>query len=218
MQPTGQHGIGKGGRLIAWNGRVVAAEDLPHLLNGQPELVIEKNVVVTPLAADELKRLGIRLVRRNTGMAPTTNSFWAVVQEMEDSCVFAAIKALASSGAGFRRVAAFQKTDTTRWAKAVAQEAAGGKCGGTIAFSIDAGLFCCIANKVAGIRAAQVCSPRQTARALKAVGPNLLAVEIGVLNFFETMQVLRTVLAAGQTFCPPELATTLRELESHAHR
>lgn len=218
MHPMEQHGRAADGERPAWNGQVVTADVLPQLLNGQAELVVAEKAVVTPLAADELKRRGIRLIRRKAEAVPSTSSLWTIVQEREASRVSAAIKALDRDGIRISEGARLPQAGIGHWARAVAQDLAGKKRGGVIAFSDNAGLFCCIANKVAGIRAMPVAAGLQAARALKALGANLLAVETGTLTFFEILRLLKTIVASGPPSCPLELATTLQELDGHAHR
>jgi hypothetical protein len=86
-----------------------------------------------------------------------------------------------------------------------------------VAFSADASLVCCIANKVCNVRAASVVSVAQAKRVLATLSPNLVAIELPGPTFFEIKQIVRTLCAKQPV--PAELAATLGELEgSHAHR
>jgi hypothetical protein len=91
------------------------------------------------------------------------------------------------------------------------------ECLGGILFCRDAGLVCCVANKLPGLRAVAVASVAQAARATLAVGANLVAVEMPGRTFFEVRQILRTLCQAGAA-CPSGLACSLQELDGHAHR
>ncbi len=59
-------------------------------------------------------------------------------------------------------------------------------------------------------------TPAQAARARTTLGANLFAVEMPGRTYFELRQILRVV--AAPVACPAELATTLQELDGHAHR
>ena len=48
-----------------WPGSVLALNDLQRLGPNLRELVVRDKVVLTPCARDELKRLGVSLVRRD---------------------------------------------------------------------------------------------------------------------------------------------------------
>ena len=92
-----------------------------------------------------------------------------------------------------------------------------GDCLGGVIFCGDPGLVCCVANKLAGLRAVPVATVAQAARATLTLGANLLVVEMPGRTFFEVRQVLRTLCEAAGG-CPDGVACTLRELDGHAHR
>jgi ribose 5-phosphate isomerase RpiB len=87
-----------------------------------------------------------------------------------------------------------------------------------VVFCDDAGLLCCVANKVAGLRAALANTVAQAAQATLTLGANLLAVEMPGRTFFEVRQILRTCCSAAAPACPAGVACTLQELDGHAHR
>lgn len=103
------------------------------------------------------------------------------------------------------------------WVRQVAQCLRTGQCGTGILFCEDAGMACCVANKVAGVRAAAVGTPIQARRALEQLGANLLVVEMSGRTYFEFKELLR-LCHAGTAACPPEIACVLEELDGHAHR
>jgi ribose 5-phosphate isomerase RpiB len=86
-----------------------------------------------------------------------------------------------------------------------------------VVFCEDPGLVCCVANKVAGLRAVAVSTISQAARATLTLNANLLAVEMPGRTYFEVRQILRT-LCNGSGICPEGVACTLQELDGHAHR
>jgi ribose 5-phosphate isomerase RpiB len=87
-----------------------------------------------------------------------------------------------------------------------------------VIFCSDAGLLCCVANKVAGLRAAPANTVAQAARATLSLGANLIAVEMPGRTFFEVRQIIRTCCLAAPPACPAGVACTLQELDGHAHR
>jgi hypothetical protein len=103
------------------------------------------------------------------------------------------------------------------WVRQVAECLWSGQCRTAVLFCQDAGLACCIANKVPGVRAAAVWTVPQAARALVQLGANLLVVEMAGRTFFECKQLLR-LCCDGAAACPPGVACVLQELDGHAHR
>jgi hypothetical protein len=108
--------------------------------------------------------------------------------------------------------------DAGRWVRAVAECLGRGECGGAVVFCDDAGLACCVANKVPGIRAAAVWTVAQAERAVRGLGANVLAVEQSGRTFYEFKQILRLCCTGPAADCPPGVARVLRELDGHAHR
>jgi ribose 5-phosphate isomerase RpiB len=88
---------------------------------------------------------------------------------------------------------------------------------GAILFCSDAATACCIANKIAGIRAGAVANNTQVSRVQKTLGANLFAIEIPGPTFFELRQMLRTIVAR-QPKCGDGIDKILTELDGHAHR
>jgi hypothetical protein len=106
--------------------------------------------------------------------------------------------------------------ETCGWVRQVAERLRRGECRTAVLFCNDAGLACCVANKVPGIRAAAVWTVTQAARALEQLGANLLVVEMAGHTYFECKEILR--LCREGAACPPALAHVLSELDGHAHR
>jgi ribose 5-phosphate isomerase RpiB len=88
---------------------------------------------------------------------------------------------------------------------------------GGVIFTGDAAIAMCIANKVAGVRAAYVVNVIQATRAKKNLGANLFAIEMPGPTFFEMRQMLKTIVTSPVQ-CPDEVVKTLKELDGHAHR
>jgi hypothetical protein len=207
-----------GSRVLHWPGRVLAASDLRRSLNGHRELVLAPGTVVTPLAQEELRHNGVQVTRREPERKPAGGSTWGYAEERPGPLVRSAVQALAREGVEVRELPGAGDGLTCRWAKGVAECVARGECAGGVLFCGDAGLACCVANKVPGVRAAAVTTVAAAARALGALAANLVAVELPGRTFFEVRQILRTLCAGSPGSCPEGLACTLRELEGHAHR
>jgi ribose 5-phosphate isomerase RpiB len=202
------------GRVLAWPRRVLSAADLRGSLNGHREVVLGPDVVVTPLAGEELRFRGVAV--RRAPAAPAGGAAWGCGQDRPYPLVQSAVQALARDGLAVRSFPAADDLPC-RWARAVAECLARGECAGGVLFCEDPGLAACVANKVGGVRAVSVCTVGQAARATLSLAANLLVVEMPGRTFFEIRQILRALCdnAAG---CPDGVACTLRELDGHAHR
>jgi hypothetical protein len=128
-----------------------------------------------------------------------------------------AVLALRREGLPVQELADTASDPPCRWAHAVSASVARGDCRGAVVFCEDPGLFCCVANKVPGVRAVAVTTVAQAARATRTLGANLLAVEMPGRTYFEVRQILRAVCGHAGA-CPEVVAGTLRELDGHAHR
>jgi hypothetical protein len=199
---------------LAWPRRVLSLDDLRHNLNGHRELLLGADTVVTPLAGEELRTSGVRVVRQMPTIA-SNGATWGHGQDRAYPLVRSAVQALAREGVSLREWPECAGP-ACRWARAVAECVASGECSGGVLFCVDAGLACCVANKVPGLRAAAVTSVQQAARATLALAANLFVVEMPGRTFFEIRQILRTLV--GTRACPEGVACTLTELDGHAHR
>ena len=106
--------------------------------------------------------------------------------------------------------------DACGWVRQVAECLRNGRCRAGVLFCSDAGLACCVANKVPGVRAAAVWTVAQAVRAMERLGANLLVVEMVDRTYFECREMLR--LCQSGAPCPDGVACVLRELDGHAHR
>jgi ribose 5-phosphate isomerase RpiB len=206
------------GQVLNWSGRVLSAEDLRRLWNGQRELVLPAQTVVTPLAAEELRARGIEIRRQAPAAERSIPVRWGYAQDQSYPLVDSAIQALKRDGVAFHELNVKGDALPCRWAQAVARCVAQGECKGAVAFCADAGLVCCVANKLAGIRAVVVATSAQAVRAAQALGANLVAVEMPGRTVFEIRQILNRLCSTGEPACPPGVARTLEELDSNAHR
>jgi hypothetical protein len=203
------------GRALRWTGRVLAFDDVRRRLDGRGELILSPGTIVTPLAADQLREQGVRVVREAaiTQAGPAT---WGVAQERPHPFVESAVRSLEREGVALRALAVCEG-EACRWAQALGACVRTGECRGGVVFCGDPGLVCCVANKTAGVRAVAVTTVGQAARAALTLGANFVAVEMPGRTFFEVRQILRTLCASAAP-CPPGVACALQELDGHAHR
>ncbi len=218
MSANGQPGKDTGaGQVLYWTGRVLCAEDLRVHLNGQRGLIVSFGTVITPLAADQLRAAGIGVTRqpRDTASAKR-QACWGVGQDSPYPVVAAALAALQRDGLKLQALGRLADKPES-WARAMAEGVARGECTGGVVFCQNAGLIACVANKVAGVRAAAILSVPQAAIARHNLGANLAAVEMPGRTLFEIRQIVRT-LCGQDPACPPGVACVLKELDGHAHR
>jgi hypothetical protein len=204
--------------VLRWSGRVVAAEDLRRALNGHRELLVSPQTVITPLASEQLRECGVQICRQPAAQKATPRAAWGYAQDRPHPMVSSAVQALRREGLGWKEMPPVDAGSDCGWARALAECVARGECSGGVVFCQDPGLVCCVANKVAGLRAAAVYTVAQAGRALLTLGPNLVAVEMPGRTFFEIRQILRVLCTAAAAACPPGVACTLQELDGHAHR
>jgi hypothetical protein len=218
MSVNGQNGTASAAHVLRWPGRVLTGDDLRKNLNGHREIVLSPRAVVTPVAADELRTHGVRIVRERPTAEAKAGPMWGYAQEWTSPLVESAVRTLDRDGLVLRELQAGNSDEPCRWARAVAECVARGECQGGVVFCRDPGLVCCVANKLAGLRSVAVLTIAQAARATLTLAPNLVAVEMPGRTFFEIRQILRTLATCDGSNCPGGVATTLKELDGHAHR
>jgi hypothetical protein len=200
--------------VLRWPGRVVSAADLVRRLNGHRRLLVPRQAILTPNAVDELRQRGVLVERESE--APATTTGWGYGQDWPHPMVQCALQALEREGLLFRPLSSSNAAPPGVWARDLAACVAQGQCTGGVIFCEHPALLCCVANKVAGLRAASVTTLAQLGRALQTLAPNLIAVEMPGRTFFEVRQILRAVCTTR--ICPDGTACTLKELDGHAHR
>jgi hypothetical protein len=202
--------------VMRWEGRVLAADDVRRRLNGHRAVLVPAHTVVTPLAAEELRDRDVSLTYEDVTHTPA-NTGWGLTGERPYAAVEAAVRSLAREGVRLKSLPGCDGP-ACDWAAALARCVAAGECCGGVVFCADPGLVACVANKLAGVRAAAVSTVAHAARAALALGANVLAVEMPGRTFFEVRQVLRLACACGNPTCPPAVAGTLGKVEADAHR
>lgn len=195
---------------MCWPKRLLSAEDLRRHLTCQRELLLLPKTVITPLAADELRAKGVQIRWQETeSKTKQATGGWILAQETSDTIMTAALRSLERDGIALSIV-----TDSPR---AIAESLIKNAHRGAIVSTINAAIVCCIANKIAGVRAAAVSSVKHASQARKNLGANLFAIEMPGPTYFELRQMLKTIVA-GPDPCPESVASTLKELDGHAHR
>ncbi|HLJ95533.1 MAG TPA: RpiB/LacA/LacB family sugar-phosphate isomerase [Gemmataceae bacterium] len=206
------------GEILRWPGRVLSAADLRQSLNGHRHLILPARAVITPLAAEQIRAQGIRISRQPVDGQPAPGGRWGYTQERPFPLVQNALQAVEREGVALQELKVQGPQSACRWARAVAECVAHGECCGGVVFCEDAGLVCCVANKVAGLRAAIANCVAQVAHTAPSLAANLLVVEMPGRTFFEVRQILRFCGSAAAPVCPAGLACILQELDGHAHR
>jgi hypothetical protein len=220
MAGNGQPDTAMDGATARWPGRVLTALDLRQSLNGAQELHLDRRTIVTPSAADELRVRGVRIIRSDvdsTTMGIRASGL-AYALERPEPQVHAALAAHAREGVDWRELPPRGSEEPCRWARAIAERVTAGEWQRALVFCADAGLVCCVANKVKGVRSVDVTSAMRATRAVQSLAANVLVVEVPGPTFFELRQILRVVAGIRTATCPPGLAGTLKELDGHAHR
>jgi hypothetical protein len=142
---------------------------------------------------------------------------WGYAVEGKPSTMLeVALRSLNRQGIEPRRLPACNG-EACSWVRAVAECLTRGECQNAVLFCDDAGLACCVANKVPGVRAASVGGVGQARRALRVLGANLLVVEMAGRTYYECRELLR-LCHEHPSACPAGLACVLQELDGHAHR
>ena len=122
MSANGQQREASGaGQVLRWPGRVLAAEDLRHSLDGHGELVLDPETVITPLAAEQLRAGGIRVTRQAPGAAvqPRPGETWGFGQERPYAAVHSAVQSLRREGLKLQELATDERKDLCTWARGV---------------------------------------------------------------------------------------------------
>ena len=205
------------GQVLCWPRRVLSADDLRRHLNGQRELQLLPRTIITPLAADELKARGVRVSWQDAAAngAKAAAGTWGYAQERPDALVDSGVRALERDGLRFAALR-LSTPASPAWPKEIAATLVRSEHPGVVAFCTDAGLVCCVANKLSGVRAVPIANVAQATRARANLGANLLAIELPGPTFFELRQIVRAACKGGA--CPENVAAALKELDGHAHR
>jgi hypothetical protein len=229
MGVNGQAGQGASSQLQAngkddgqakldWTDSVLSAEDVRTRLNGRPEIVVRSNTIITPAASDELRRHGVRISRESSRREPASFGRWAYAQERHYPVVIGVMQSLKREGVDIEAAQVSTEAAVCHWARELAESVGRGSWAGVLAFCEDAGLVCCVANKVRGIRATASGAPRNCLSNTHSLGANFIGIEVAGRTFFELKQTVRLACRMEQPKCLGEVARVIGELEGYAHR
>ena len=160
------------------------------MLQGHEEVLVAATTIITPLAAEEsaLEGSGSRGNRQWSRLQ--RHSLWAQAQERSDPLVQSALRAVQREGMMVGEFPVSQGTSFGGLGSDLGRALGKGTYRGLICFCGDPGLVCCVANKVAGVRAVAVTTVAQAVRGLRTLAANLLAVEMPGRTLFEVRQIL----------------------------
>jgi hypothetical protein len=201
------------GHVLRWSRSVLTEDDLHRSLNGHRRVVVRRGTVVTPLAGERLRQVSVAI--EDEPEVTHSGAVWGVVAERPYPYVSSALQSLRRDGIPMAEAGAAESSE--RWALAAARRVADGEWIGAVFFCEDPGVVCCVANKLAGLRAVAVTTVLQAARASLRLAPNVVAVEMPGRTYFEIRQVIQMFAQPRKPECPPDLARTLRELEGPPH-
>lgn len=198
---------------------VITLGDLDGRLDGEPELVVPSDAIVTPSVRDHLKERGIRLkraaVERDANPAtanerpPVSAGSWGYVIVQGSGLAEGAIHAVARQGTPLVSIAADGFAEAIR---TCAEGIAHGRVRGAIVFCDDAALAACAANMRPGVRAVVGESAQQVTRVLQSLAANVLVVEPAGKTLHELRNVLRAFCSSERSPQPsPDVVELLGE-------
>lgn len=170
-------------------------------LAGSNEVRIAPGTVVTPLARDELKRLGIAV--RVVAEGEARCGEWGFAVEIESGLTAALRRALLEGPASWREVGR-ATNEAARWV-------VGASARGVAFFTAEASVSVWTANQVPGVRAATAGEAEAVERAVRHLGVNFLAVEPAGKSISEMRHMLATFRRGGPPGLPPGLGGTSDE-------
>lgn len=152
-------------------GRLLSLREAEKVPAGVGELKVAPGTVVTPLARDHLKRLGIglRFVSRSEAGRAGNVGEWGFAIETGSGVVAAFRRSLLDGADDWRDLGA-SADDAAGWV-------AGGSSRGALVLTEGAAVAVYRACRVGGVRAASAEDAGAAARAVRALGANLLVVE-----------------------------------------
>ncbi len=193
-----------------WLGSVLALTDLHRFGPNLRELVVAEKVVLTPCAREEMRRLGISLVRRE----PAKQQSLGYDQDGLYPLLISAVLSLAREGYGLQGLELSQGTGSLELGKKAGEKVVKGEVRSAVLFCQQPEAAACAANKLSGIRAAAVSSMHQAKRAMESLGANLIAVEMPGRTYFEIKQMLQLMIQVKA--CPEINQVILESLDAHS--
>lgn len=192
----------------AFVGRLLGIKQVEALSGLGGELRISAATVVTPLAREQLKRLGIRvtIVAQAESNGQGERGEFGFVIEPRMAWSDALRRALHADSARWHDLGDDPR-DATRWVIEAEHRAA-------VAITAEASVATWRANQTAGIRAATVAEADAVARACIHLGANLIVIETAGQSIYSIQHLFRTFHAAGAPRPPADWPKD----ENHADR
>ncbi|MHB1037196.1 MAG: hypothetical protein ACYC35_24565 [Pirellulales bacterium] len=179
--------------------RVLTLAGLDRLPNGIRRVSVPRGTVVTPAAADQLRRRNVELTYQASAAGQPAAGLRLLLAVAETACDPAAlVSALGRDGIQVERIAAGSLAGAV--GELTGKVRAGGALGMVITGQSAAAL--CLANRIAGIRAALGADAAAVAQAVGQVGANLLVVDPSGISFFQLKQIVGEFCRGGLRDCP----------------
>jgi len=179
-----------------FGGRLLSLRHAGAFPPGVRQVRVAPGTVITPLARDSLKRLGIdvKFVAR-AGIEQVRNvGEWGFVVETETGVVQALRRVLLDGEAAWHELGT-SLDDARRWV-------AGAVGRGALVLTDEASVAVFRACQVTSVRAAAAADLEATARAVRALGVNLLVVEPAGKSIALMKQIAATFRRAGRPVVP----------------
>lgn len=193
-----------------WPGTVLALNDLQRLGPDLRELIVADKVVLTPCARDEIKRLGVSLVRREarkeTSIGYGSDGLYPQLATV--------VLALGSEGFTLKTLQMQQGIGSILLGKTAGEMVSRGEMKSAVLFCREPEAAACAANKLVGIRAAAVNNMMQAKRVSQSLGANLMVVEMPGRTYFEIRQVILLMMDAKG--CPEGTRAQLERLDARS--
>jgi ribose 5-phosphate isomerase RpiB len=173
-------------------------------------LIVSDKVVLTPCARDEIKRLGVSLVRRvakkETSIGYGSDGLYPQVATV--------VLALGNEGFTLKALQMQQGIGSMLLGKNAGEMVASGVMKSAVLFCREPEAAACAANKLVGIRAAAVNNMMQAKRVCASLGANMMVVEMPGRTYFEIRQVI--LLMMNTKGCPEGSQTILERLDARS--
>lgn len=193
-----------------WPGTVLALNDLQRLGPNLRELIVADKVVLTPCAREEIKRLGVSLVRKEikkeTSIGYGSDGLYPQLATV--------VLALSREGFTLKALQTPKDIESILLGKTAGEMVASGVMKSAVLFCREPEAAACAANKLVGIRAAAVNNMMQAKRVIQAMGANLMVVEMPGRTYFEIRQVI--LLMMDRKSCPEAAQTFLERLDARS--
>ncbi len=184
--------------------RIVTMESIVGRLNGAKQLVVAPGALVTPSVRDELRRRGIELRQEIAAKKCQALASVLLVVGRTSHNPDLAVQMLRQEGINV-------KTESTHClikATEMLAAAADGRSLGVL-WTRHTAVAMCLANRDKKLRAVLAAGVPATAKAVAAVGANVLVVDPTAGTMYERKQVLRAFCLGGIRECPEELKEAL---------